>query len=116
MAQIQILGVPRVHHSLKLDGRGTTGSDIRRSNQGLPQWNSPVDTTSNDPRQHGDGRERSDSNILLNGFQTVRETGSSLCVQHASSPGEKGRKTVGATGRISDSTRGGFVSLCPTRE
>ena len=26
------------------------------SNQGSPQWNSSVDTTSNDPRQYGDGR------------------------------------------------------------
>ena len=26
------------------------------SNQGSPQWNSPVDTTSSDPRQCGDGR------------------------------------------------------------
>ena len=26
------------------------------SNQDLPQWNAPVDLTSNDPRQHGDGR------------------------------------------------------------
>ena len=26
------------------------------SNQDLPQWDSPVDITSNDPRQYGDGR------------------------------------------------------------
>ena len=58
--------------------------------QGSPQWNSTVDTPSNDPPQYGDGMGRSDSIIQRNGFQTVRETASSLCVPHTSRSREKG--------------------------
>ena len=55
----QITGVPRVRRHLKrTHRRGTTGNDISPwSNQwNSTQWNSPVDTVSNDPRQYGDGR------------------------------------------------------------
>ena len=49
-------GVPRVQQTLKLDGHGTSGRDIRlgRTRVGQQQWHSPVDLTSNDPRQHCD--------------------------------------------------------------
>ena len=47
---------PRVQQTLKVDGRGTT---FAFSNQDLPQWNSLLDVTGNDPRQSGDERGRS---------------------------------------------------------
>ena len=54
----QITGVPRVHRDLKrTHGRGHNWERHSPwSNQGSPQRNSPVDTTSNDQRQYGDGR------------------------------------------------------------
>ena len=52
----RITGVPRVHRTLELDhGRGFKERHSPWLNQGSPQWNSTVDTTSNDPRQYGDG-------------------------------------------------------------
>ena len=53
----QVIGVPRVQTTPQA---GWTlhywERHSPRSNQGWPQWNSPVDTASNDPRQYGDGR------------------------------------------------------------
>ena len=49
----QITGVPRIHRTLRLDGRGT--GNIIPFGQ-TTQWNSPVDTTSNDPQEYGGGR------------------------------------------------------------
>ena len=55
----QIAGVPRVHRHQAGTQYSWTWHNWERhspwSNQGSPQWNSPVDTTNNDPRQYGDG-------------------------------------------------------------
>ena len=53
----QITGVPRVHHSINRNGRGTNGSDSRLG-QGRICHNGIRSLTSphNDPRQYGDGR------------------------------------------------------------
>ena len=57
----QITGVPRVYRTLRLDGRGTGNIIALFQTSGIrpliTQWNSPVDTTSSDPRQYGDGRD-----------------------------------------------------------
>ena len=50
----QITGVPRVHQHLKRNGRWHHWERHSPwSNQDLPQWKSPVNVTSNDPRQFG---------------------------------------------------------------
>ena len=54
-------GVPRVHRHIKgTHGRGTGNIILLGQTSGIrpvdTQWNSPVDTTSSDPRKYADGR------------------------------------------------------------
>ena len=88
----RVLGVPPQAYSW-------TWHDWERRSPWSNPWNSPGDTMSNDPRQYGDGRGEVIPSFDGTDFQTVREAGSSCCVQYTSGPSEEVWETSGATGR-----------------